>query len=145
MSRALVAAVKSTRKAACNTEHSITCQSRGQPGQRRFWQFIVNLNLSNFLKSVEALAASDLIVRIKDMEPEDIKKTAETVEGIVKAIPIYEDLLQPATQELGKGLEIVAKTVNIALAPLSGLVWGYDQIKQYLLNKITLRLSHTRG
>jgi hypothetical protein len=78
------------------------------------------------------------------MEPEDVKKTAEAVEGIVKAIPIYEDLLQPATQELGKGIETIAKTVNIALAPLSGLVWGYDQIKQYLLNKVTLRLSHTK-
>lgn len=65
MSRAPVAAVKSTRNVACNKGHSITCQSRGRPGQWRFWQSVANEINHIFLKSVEALAAPDLIVRSK--------------------------------------------------------------------------------
>ncbi|AGK52043.1 DUF4393 domain-containing protein [Bacillus sp. 1NLA3E] len=61
-----------------------------------------------------------------------IKDTADSVRGIVEAVPVYEDLLQPAAQELGKGLQTLSKTINIALSPISGLVWGYEQIKGYI-------------
>ncbi|WKA57149.1 hypothetical protein QWY16_11620 [Planococcus shenhongbingii] len=58
----------------------------------------------------------------------NIKDTADAIKGIVEAVPVYEDALQPAAQELSKGFVVLAKTVNMALAPLSGLVWGYERI-----------------
>jgi hypothetical protein len=51
--------------------------------------------------------------------------------GITNLLPeIYKDLLHPAVKESGEKLVIVAKAVGIALAPLEGAVWGYEQIKQ---------------
>ncbi len=75
------------------------------------------------------------------MDREEIRDTAKAVEGIVKAIPVYEDLLQPAARQLGSGLEVVAKSVNLALSPLSALVWGYEQIRSFLLQEVSQRLS----
>lgn len=46
---------------------------------------------------------------------------------------VYKDTLHPAMQELGKGIHTVAKLVNIALTPISAMVWGYDQIKAYIV------------
>jgi len=52
----------------------------------------------------------------------NVRDTAEAVKGIVEAVPIYQDLAQPAVHELGKGLQTAAKTVHIALAPVKVLV-----------------------
>jgi hypothetical protein len=71
----------------------------------------------------------------------NIKDTADAVKGIIEAVPVYEDMLQPATQELSKGLLTMAKTVNLCLAPLSGLVWGYEKISQYLDSSIAEKLK----
>lgn len=77
------------------------------------------------------------------MEPtNNIKDTAEAVKGIVEAVPIYQDLLQPAAQELGKGVHTLSKTVHIALAPISALVWGYEQISEYLQISLEDRLKN---
>lgn len=69
-----------------------------------------------------------------------VKETIEAVEGIVKAIPIYQDVLQPAAVEVGKGLETLAKTIHVALAPVSALVWGYDQIKDFVSTRVAEKL-----
>ena len=53
-----------------------------------------------------------------------------------QVVPVYQDVLQPAAQELGKALQTVAKTVHVALAPVSALVWGYDQIKDFVSTKV---------
>ena len=58
-----------------------------------------------------------------------IRDVVDAVAGVAKAVPVYQDLAQPAAQEIGKALQTVAKTVHIALAPVSAMVWGYDQIK----------------
>lgn len=77
------------------------------------------------------------------MEPtQNIKDTAEAVKGIVEAVPIYQDLLQPAVQELGRGVHTLSKTVHIALAPISALVWGYEQISGYLQTSLEERLEN---
>lgn len=77
------------------------------------------------------------------MEPTtNIKDTADAIKGIVEAVPIYEDLLQPAVQELGKGLHTISKTVHIALSPISTMVWGYDQIKEYVQSALEKKLEH---
>ncbi len=68
--------------------------------------------------------------------------TINAVTGLVKAVPVYQDALQPAVKELGKGLCTVAKTVNVALAPLKVLVWGYEQIENFVSTKVVEKLQH---
>ena len=50
-----------------------------------------------------------------------VRDSIDAVTGLVKAVPVYSDLAQPAAKELGKGLVTVAKAVNIALAPVGAL------------------------
>lgn len=73
-------------------------------------------------------------------------KVAETINaatGLVKAIPVYQDFAQPAAQELGKSLHTVAKLVNVALAPVSACVWGYEKIKEFVDTKVADKLKNT--
>lgn len=70
------------------------------------------------------------------------RDVVDAVTGIAKAVPVYQDVLQPAAQELGKALQTVARTVHVALAPVSALVWGYDQIKDFVSTKVTDRLKN---
>ena len=74
-------------------------------------------------------------------DKDKIRDTAEIVEGIVKAVPIYEDALQPAAKEIGTALLTVAKAINVALAPISALVWSDDQIRDYILESLTEKLK----
>lgn len=55
-----------------------------------------------------------------------ITDAAKAVAAITENVPIYQDAVQPAAKELGKGLHLVAKAVNVALIPVEGLVWGVD-------------------
>jgi hypothetical protein len=74
----------------------------------------------------------------------DENKVAETitaVEGLVKSIPIYQDLLQPSMQDLGKSLQIVAKSVNVALAPFAALVWSYEKIQNFVETTLSKKLA----
>lgn len=64
------------------------------------------------------------------------------VKEIVEAVPVYQDLAQPAAKEIGKSLQTVAKTVNIALAPVSVLVWGYDTIKEFISKRVSEKLKN---
>lgn len=64
------------------------------------------------------------------------------VAAVAKEVPIYPDMVQPAAQELGKGLLTVAKTVNLALAPLEGVIWGFDKIKEKFFPKVEARLRN---
>ena len=71
----------------------------------------------------------------------NIKGTIEAVTGLVKEIPIYQDAVQPAAKEIGKSLETITKTVNIALSPIKALVWGYEKIEDYLAKRISEKLK----
>lgn len=73
----------------------------------------------------------------------NIRDTAEAVKGIVEAVPVYQDAVQPAAQEVGKGLQTVAKTIHIVLAPVSALVWGYEQIENFVSTRVAEKLSNT--
>jgi hypothetical protein len=75
--------------------------------------------------------------------PEDdpISKALDTVERVSKALPFYDDMLKPAAQELGKGLVTVAKTVNMVLAPLKMVVWGYERIENWLETEVSNKLK----
>lgn len=71
-----------------------------------------------------------------------VKGTIEAVTGLVKAVPVYEDLLQPVAKQLGRSLETVGKAINVALSPVTGLVWGYENIQVFLATKLADRLKH---
>lgn len=75
-------------------------------------------------------------------EENKIRDAVDAVTGIAKAVPVYQDVVQPAAQEIGKGLQTVAKTVHIMLAPVSALVWGYDQVKDFVSTKVADRLKN---
>ena len=44
------------------------------------------------------------------------KQIIDSVTALTKAVPIYEDAVQPVAKEAGKALETVGKAVNVALA-----------------------------
>lgn len=69
-----------------------------------------------------------------------IRDITDAVKGIVEAVPIYQDALQPAAKEIGTALQTVAKTIHIVLAPVSALVWGYDQIKDFISTRLAEKL-----
>jgi len=67
---------------------------------------------------------------------------AKAVEGIMKAVPVYNDALQPAAKELGTALATVARTINVALAPLRVLVWGWEQLEKELVPLLLDKLKN---
>lgn len=70
-----------------------------------------------------------------------VKETIEAVTALVKAVPIYQDALQPAAKQLGKSLETVGKVINVALAPVGALVWGYEKCQEFISTKVADRLK----
>ena len=75
-------------------------------------------------------------------EENKLRDVVDAVTGVAKAVPVYQDVVQPAAQEIGTALQTVAKTVHIALAPVSALVWGYDQLKDFISTKVADRLKN---
>ncbi len=73
-------------------------------------------------------------------EESKTRDVVDAVTGLAKAVPVYEDLLQPAAREIGSGLGDVASIIHVVLAPLRGLVWGYDQIEEWLAEALSARL-----
>jgi hypothetical protein len=65
-----------------------------------------------------------------------IDSTINTIAEIVQAIPLYDDALKPAVKQMGQSLETVTRTINMALSPLRGLVWGYEHIESWLTLKL---------
>lgn len=84
-----------------------------------------------------------LVIDMADEETTNSKvaDVANAVAAVAKEVPIYQDALQPAAQEVGKALGTVAKLVNVALAPVSALVWGYDQIREFTATKVAEKLK----
>lgn len=72
-----------------------------------------------------------------------IEGTIKAATGLVKAVPIYQDAIQPAAKEVGKTFEVVAKAVNMAITPLTAMVWGYEQIKDFVDTRVSEKLSDT--
>lgn len=70
-----------------------------------------------------------------------IRDTAEAIKGIVEAVPVYQDVVQPAAKEVGTALQTAAKTLHVLLAPVSALVWGYDKIKDHVTTKVSEKLK----
>lgn len=68
----------------------------------------------------------------------NIKDTAEAVKGIVEAVPVYQDVVQPSAKEVGS---VLGRTVHMALAPLRTLVWGFEKIEEHCLSSVTDKLK----
>ncbi|EMQ5438601.1 DUF4393 domain-containing protein [Pseudomonas aeruginosa] len=62
---------------------------------------------------------------------------------ITKAVPIYQDALQPFAKETGKALGTVGQTINAAFAPLRGIVWGLERIEEFVKEKVSKKLENT--
>jgi len=77
----------------------------------------------------------------EESKDSSIKSTIEAATALVKAVPIYNDALQPGARQVGKSLETVGKAVNMALAPLKVLVWGYDLIEEWLTKRVNEKLK----
>ena len=78
-------------------------------------------------------------------EENKTSNTAEIIKAaaeLSKAVPIYQDGLQSGVKEIGKSLETLGKAVNIALLPVTGLIWGADKFKDFLENDLTQKLKN---
>lgn len=65
-------------------------------------------------------------------------------EGFAKGIaskvpPLYPDLFQPAVREIGTGLR---NTVKLLLAPVTGSIWAYDKIAEWLDRELEAKLAN---
>jgi hypothetical protein len=76
-----------------------------------------------------------------DGEASNTKGIIDATTGLVKAVPIYDDLIQPAAKELGVALGTIAKTVNVALSPISGVIWSYETIKDFVSIQVSQKLE----
>jgi len=74
-------------------------------------------------------------------EDNKVSETIKAVQGLVEAVPIYQDGLQPAVKELGKGLHIASRCVTAALSPIAALVWGFDRIQEFVTTRVAEKLS----
>lgn len=71
-------------------------------------------------------------------------KTSEIIDAaanLAKAVPVYDDALKPIMLETGKALSTVGKTVNVALAPVRGMVWGAEKIEEWITTKVSEKLK----
>lgn len=72
----------------------------------------------------------------------NVKATIDAVTGLLNAIPVYQDTLQPAAKQIGNTLETASKLVNIALFPVRGLVWGYEKIENFVISSVSEKLKN---
>lgn len=73
----------------------------------------------------------------------NVEGVVNAVSGLVEKVPVYQDAVQPLAKEVGKALGTVGRTVNAALLPIRGLVWGMEQIEDFVQSKITKKLQGT--
>lgn len=73
----------------------------------------------------------------------NVEGTIKAVTGLVKEVPLYEDAIQPLAKEAGKALQTVGRTVNAALLPVRGLVWGIEKIEEFVQTKVSKKLADT--
>ncbi|OCX53503.1 hypothetical protein BEL04_04170 [Mucilaginibacter sp. PPCGB 2223] len=78
------------------------------------------------------------------MDEKEIIQAA--AEGAAKGLggqipPLYPDIVQPAAKQVGKALGTIAGLINVALAPVAAVVWGYDKVSDYLTQTLSEKLS----
>lgn len=73
----------------------------------------------------------------------NVEGTIKAVTGLIKEVPVYEDAIQPFAKEAGKALQTVGRSVNAALLPVRGLVWGLEKIEDFVHSKVSKKLANT--
>jgi hypothetical protein len=74
-------------------------------------------------------------------EENKVRDALDAVTGLVTAVPVYQDVAQPAAKEIGKSLHTITKTVNILLAPFAGLIWSCEKIIDYVSERVSEKLK----
>ena len=74
------------------------------------------------------------------MDSEDITKSIDKIEES----HAYKSGLKGAIDETGKALQTVGQAVNTVLLPIQGMIWGADQIKDWLNSNITKKLKDVK-
>jgi hypothetical protein len=64
------------------------------------------------------------------------RETLETAAQLAR--DVYKDLAHPTAQRVGQALETISK---VALSPVSLLDWSFEQVKDWLKQKVTSRLQ----
>jgi hypothetical protein len=82
-----------------------------------------------------------------------------TVEGVLKgaaelakAIPVYQDGLQPASKAFGEAIQpagrhvgdaiaLTGRTVGLALSPLRAVVWGFEKFQEVVVPELARRFE----
>ncbi len=77
------------------------------------------------------------------MNKDQIDATAKAAAEIIKAVPVYEDAIQPVAKEVGKALKTVGGVINVALSPLAAMVYGFDVLKERLRTRLEEKLQNT--
>ena len=72
----------------------------------------------------------------------DVSEIAKAAAEITKNVPVYEDAFQPAAKQVGLALETVGKAVNAALLPVTALIWGADQLKDFVNTRVAKKLEN---
>ena len=79
------------------------------------------------------------------MSGENIGDTLKGAAELAKEVPVYKDLFQPGLQKLGSALapsaELIGKTVEVFLYPLSCLVFASEQIKEIVVPELAKRFK----
>ncbi|MEE4697801.1 hypothetical protein V2K91_21405 [Pseudomonas alliivorans] len=58
----------------------------------------------------------------KDEDGSSVSSVIDAVTGLAKAMPIYEDMVQPAIKRICKSFESIGKLINATLAPFGLLI-----------------------
>ncbi len=71
-----------------------------------------------------------------------VEGTIKAISALVDKVPVYDDAIQPLARETGKALGTVGQAVNAALMPIRGLVWGMEQIEEFVKSKVSRKLKN---
>jgi hypothetical protein len=69
-----------------------------------------------------------------------IRDAADAVKGLAEAVPVYQDIVQPAAREIGP---VLGRSVRAALAPLRGIIWGVERIEEWVCTEVAHNLKDT--
>jgi hypothetical protein len=78
-----------------------------------------------------------------DDKPSETSEIGKAVIEVVKAVPVYQDAIQPLAKQSGKALETMGRTVNALLLPIKGMIWGAEQLEEFLSRKVGGKLEKT--
>ncbi|WP_243612109.1 DUF4393 domain-containing protein [Shimia aestuarii] len=74
-------------------------------------------------------------------KPGKVSDALNAAANLAKAVPIYDDALKPIATETGKALGTVGKVVNVALAPVRGLVWSAEFVEKWVEQSVSQKLE----